>query len=99
MTKEIKKICQNCCLFNASKNECSVVIIFEGEKINLPVDPQDACFFEEKYFDPITKKTSDFVDDVQEIKFWVENEHGEKIDGNGKVKIEYPANLHKDLWF
>lgn len=97
MTKKIEKICANCRLFNEKTNECSIVIIHEGEKIHLPVDPKDSCFFEETYFDPITKEKTNLISDVQQIKIWVENEDGEKTDKNGKVKIEYPVDLFKNL--
>ena len=33
------------------------------------------------------------ADEIKEVKFWVENEKGEKIDGNGIVKIEYPKGF------
>lgn len=85
--KYIERICSNCKLFN--KGFCAVIILHEGERIKLPVDPGDACFFEGEYFDPTTKAMESFAEDIQEVKFWVENEKGEKIDGNGIVKIEY----------
>lgn len=91
--KPIERICKNCKLFDPSKGSCSVVILHEGEKIKLPVDPEDPCFFEEEYFDPITQSTNNFSDEIQEIKFWVEGPDGQKTDKNGIVKIEYPENL------
>ncbi len=78
-------------LFNPSKSECRVIILHEGEKINIPVDPKDPCFFEEEYFNPITKETETF-NDIKEIKMWVEDDFGNKAD-HGKVKIEYPREL------
>jgi hypothetical protein len=87
--KEVERICGNCKLFNPKTMECSVVILHEGERHRIPVDPTDSCFFENQYFDPTTKAMEDFVDDIKETKFWVENEKGEKIDGNGTVKVEF----------
>jgi hypothetical protein len=88
--QEVERICGNCRLFNPQTLECSVVILHEGERHRIPVDPTDSCFFEDEYFDPTSKAMENFVDDIKEAKFWVENEKGEKTDGNGTVKIEYP---------
>jgi hypothetical protein len=30
---------------------------------------------------------------VDQVRWWVENKEGKKIDGNGIVKIEYPENF------
>lgn len=92
----IKKICGNCKLFNETKNECCVVVLHEGQRLRIPVDREDACFFENEYFDPTTKALENFAESVQEVKFWVENEKGEKINGNGVVKIEYPEGFFGD---
>lgn len=93
MNKSIKKICGNCKLFDANKNQCSVVILHEGERVKIPVGVNDDCFFEEEYFDPTTKAIESFSKDLREVKFWVENEKGEKTNGNGIVKIEYPEGF------
>lgn len=89
----IKKICGNCKLFDEIKNECCVVILHEGQRLKIPVDREDNCFFENKYFDPTTKALENFTEEVKQVKFWVENEKGEKINGNGVVKIEYPEGF------
>ena len=91
MVKNLEKICKNCQLFNSTERRCSVVILHEGEKINIPVDAEDACFFEEPYFNPITR-TNETFNDIKEIKMWVEDEHGNKSD-KGTVKIQYPLEL------
>ena len=52
MPKQIERICKNCRLFNPQKSECSVIIFVAGEKMRIPVDAADPCFFEENYFDP-----------------------------------------------
>lgn len=88
--KSIERICANCKLFKPENNECSIVILHDGKRHHLPMSPEDECFFEEMYFDPTTKAMEDFAGDIQEVKFWVEDENGEKTDKNGKVKIEYP---------
>ena len=94
--KPIEKICNNCKLYNAQKGECSVVILWEGERQHIPADPEDPCFFEGEYFDPMTKSNENFTDDIQEVKFWVEDEKGEKTDKDGTVKMEYPEGFFGD---
>jgi hypothetical protein len=102
--KEIERICGNCKLFNPNRNECSVVVLIEGHRYKLPVDPEDKCFYEQEYFDPTMKAKQDFADDIKEVKFWVENEKGEKVTGrkwwqfwrkkeNSIVKFEYPEDF------
>jgi len=88
MPKQIERICKNCRLFNPQKSECSVIIFVAGEKMRIPVDAADPCFFEENYFDP----NENFAEHIKEIKIWSENEKGEKIDGPGTIKIEYDPN-------
>lgn len=91
--KEIARICKNCKLFNPAKSECSVVILHEGKRLHLPVVATESCFFEEEYFDPSTKAMEDFADEIKQVKFWVEDEKGNKTDGNGIVKMEYPEGF------
>lgn len=88
MAKKIKHICKNCRLFDEGLGVCSVIILHEGEKVKIPVSPDDPCFFEEPYFDPITNEKSDF-NEIKQIRMWVEDENGNKTDENGTVFIEY----------
>ena len=106
--KKVEHICGNCLLYNPEKGHCGVVILNSwveefgenGEKVHLPVFPNDKCFFENK-FQAIHKDKNDETinkieyftpaEDLKEVRFWVENEKGEKVKGNGTVKIEYPA--------
>lgn len=90
--KPVEEICQNCKLYNPSRGVCSVVILHEGERVNIPVDPTDKCFFEQSYFDPMTGKEEN-LNVIQEVKFWVENDKGEKTNKDGTVKIEYPEGF------
>jgi hypothetical protein len=80
-------------LFDPKKSECAIVVLHEGQRLHLPVLAADPCFFEGEYFDPNTENTEDFVDGIQEVKFWVENEKGEKVKGQGTVKMEYPEGF------
>lgn len=98
--KSIERICGNCKLYDPGQCHCAVVIIADelmerelgiqnGTRWHMPVDSKDKCVYEEKYFNPTTKATEDF-NEIKEVKFWVENERGQKTDGRGTVKIQYP---------
>ena len=92
--KEPEHVCNNCRLFSPKERQCSVIILLEGEKYKIPVDPGDKCFFEA---DPESRKLGgfqplDFVDEIQEVKMWVENDKGQKAK-EGTVKIEYPKGF------
>jgi hypothetical protein len=94
--KKNEPICGNCKLFDASKHQCRVVILHEGNRVNLPVDPQDPCFFEQTYFDPVTGQEESF-NEIKQVRFWVEDNEGKPIDGNGTVKMEIPEDFFGDL--
>lgn len=87
----LERICGNCRLFNPKDRRCSVVVLHEGQKYNIPMDAEDECFFEQEYFDPIEGTKQDF-NEIKEIKMWVENEDG-KPSKEGNVKIELPDEL------
>lgn len=42
----IDRICKNCRLYNQKEGACSVSIIHEGTTYELPVLPNDSCFWE-----------------------------------------------------
>lgn len=87
----IERICKNCLLFDPQKSECTVVILHEGKRIKIPVCAEDPCFFEQEYIDAQTGKVDDF-NEIQQVKFWVENTSGE-LSEEGIVKIEYPEGF------
>lgn len=92
--KKIKQICGNCKLYNPQKGHCSIIILHKGQKLNLPVLAEDKCFYQEEgYFDPASETAENLVDDIKEVKLWVEDENGQKTDKNGTVKIEYPEGF------
>ena len=92
--KKLEKICKNCKLFNPKNETCNIVILFEGERIHIPVDPQDTCFFDQNYFDPVDKKEKSILDEVKQVKFWVEDADGNKTDKNGIVKMQIPEDFY-----
>lgn len=92
--KQVEPICGNCKLYDGKSGMCQIVILMEGRRVKLPVDPDDSCFYQENgYFDPTTKATEDFTDEIKEVKFWVEDKEGKKTKGNGVVKMEFPEGF------
>ena len=92
--KEIKPICGKCRLFDSKENSCRVIILHEGEKINLPVAKNDSCFFENEFLALNEEGYKEsFKPEVQQVKFWVEDKKGKKTKGDGTVKIEYPEGF------
>lgn len=79
--KNIEKICGNCRLYNNEKGICGVAILYEGKQMNMPVFPKDKCHMEELGIE------------INQVRWWVEDENGKPTEKNGKVKIEYPANF------
>jgi hypothetical protein len=92
MGNKIQKICGNCRLYDPQRGECRVVILWEGERRNLPVEPQDQCFYEQEF----GAGGSKFIpaDEIKQVRFWVEDPTtGEKTNKNGTVKVEYPEGF------
>ena len=101
MKKTPEPYCKNCKLFNPAKRECAVTILYEGERIRIPVDAEDRCFFEQEFVAlDSSGKPDKFKLEVEQVRFWVEDEEGNKTDGHGTVKIEFPrATAGKDGFF
>jgi hypothetical protein len=76
-----EKICGNCQLFNAEKETCQVAILIEGKQYHMPVNTKDNCHMEELGIE------------INQVRWWVEDENGNQTNGNGIVKIEYPENF------
>lgn len=96
MPKKIKPVCGNCQLYDPSKSQCSIVILMEGKRQHIPVDPEDKCFFENEFTAIHDGKAETFIpaDEIKQVKWWVEDpKTGKKTDGNGKVKMEYPEGF------
>ena len=79
--KKVERICKNCGFFDSKNEKCKVIILHEGQKYNLPVSPGDSCHMEALGID------------VQQIRFWTENERGERTPWEGIVKMEYPVDF------
>lgn len=77
----LKKICNNCLLYNRTNSKCKVAVLIEGKEYHLPVDPGDKCHLEELDIE------------IKQVRWWVEDENGNPTDGDGKVKIEYPNDF------
>ncbi len=97
--KKCDKKCKNCSLFSPEQKLCGVIILMhDGSRVNLPVEPSDDCFFENQF----VARTSDgkvetFKPEVQQVRWWVEDpKTGKPTAGNGNVKIEYPDGFFGD---
>lgn len=87
--KLILHICDNCKLYDPQSETCQIVVLHEGSRANLPVNAIDSCFYES--IDGWSGES--FIEDVKEVKFWVENSEGKKTNGDGTVKMEYPEGF------
>lgn len=92
--KKPEPFCRDCRLFDPQARRCAVVILYNGEKMRLPVDADDPCFFENEFV-AINEEGKEevFKPEVSQVKMWVEDEKGNKTDKNGTVKIEYPKGF------
>lgn len=87
--KKVEAICGNCVLYNGENSTCRLAILHEGKEWHIPVDPQDECFFENKF-----QSGEGFKDEVQQVRWWVEDKNtGKPTTGDGVVKIEYPEGF------
>ena len=91
-------ICKNCRLFDPKNKLCAVVIVHEGEKTNLPVEENDACFFDQQFraIDEENMKIERFKPEVQQVRVWVEDPKTGEPGKQGAVKIEYPKELAEE---
>lgn len=97
--KKVKPICGNCILFDPKRKECNVFVLFNGEKLKPPVDANDKCLYLNLPVNIPEKgeKFENINDEIKQVKWWVEDPiTGEKKDGDGKVKIEYPIGFFGD---
>lgn len=79
--KTVEKICGNCLLYNHEKKECKVAVLVEGKEYHLPVFHNDKCHLEQLNIP------------VEQVRWWTEDSNGNKIEGNGIVKVEYPIGF------
>lgn len=80
--KKIEPKCGNCLLYRGEKGECGVAVLIEGNTLHMPVDPEDRCHMD------------DLGIEINQVRWWVEDKDtGEKTDGDGTVKIEYPEGF------
>lgn len=79
--KDIKKICNNCLLYNRDSSTCKVAVLIEGKEYHMPVNLGDSCHIEELGIE------------IKQVRWWVEDGSGEKTSGDGIVKIEYPEGF------
>lgn len=82
--KTLQQVCGNCLLYNREKRECKIAILVEGKEMHMPVSPGDKCHMDELNIP------------VEQVRWWVEDGHGQPTSGNGVVKIEYPKGFFGD---
>lgn len=94
--KKKKQVCGNCTLYNKEKGTCRIVVLNEGQKMYVPVDPQDKCFFGDKFTATNSEGEQEEIlpaDEVKQIRMWAEDPKTGKPANKGIVKIEYPKDL------
>jgi hypothetical protein len=79
--KNVEHICGNCLLYDGDRKHCKVAILVEGTEYHLPVFHKDKCHMD------------DLGIEVQQVRWWVENDQGEPTKKDGTVKIEYPKGF------
>lgn len=101
----VEKICNNCRLYNREEGNCRVVVLYEGQRYNLPVNPGDSCFFDTEFIairevlvnDEVVRKKETFnaADEIKQARFWVEDPLTGKPTRKkkGVVKIEYDKDF------
>lgn len=78
----MEKKCGKCLLFDLKEEMCRVAILIDGEKMNLPVQKEDNCHMDELGIP------------VEQVRWWVEDPNtGERTNGDGVVKMEYPEGF------
>lgn len=85
-----KPICKNCSLFDPKSNLCGIVICHNNTRFNLPVEPNDLCFFLEEIK---TKDGEVFTPEVQQVKMYTVDPITEERSTHGTVKIEAPEEF------
>ncbi len=82
--KRLPLICKNCKLWNKDEKVCSVVIIHDGEKMELETKAEDRCKWEEMGVD------------VHRLRAWSDGKNGyleytdKNIMGEGGLEWELP---------
>lgn len=94
--KKIDPRCANCKLYDWDHRFCKVVILYEGSRVNVPMDPGDLCLYEEKFIEILPDgKVKEFTPKPEQVRMWVENPvTGKKTKKDGIVKIEYPEGFY-----
>ena len=72
--------CKNCILYDFKKRHCTVIVLHEGQRLNPPTEPNDACIFENEYKSIHNGEIDVWKPELKELKMF---------EDNGKVKIQY----------
>lgn len=79
--KQVEPLCKNCLLYDRQRGQCKVAVLIEGSEYHMPVLPNDRCHMDELGIE------------VQQVRWWVEDDQGNPTQGKGNVKIEYPEGF------
>jgi hypothetical protein len=81
MGKKIKEVCGNCLLYDGEKKHCKIAVLINGEEMHMPVKTDDKCHFDELDIP------------IEQVRWYVEDNNGNRTEGDGNVKIEYPEGF------
>ena len=100
--KVIEPRCRNCKLYDWEHKACKVIILYEGARINVPMDPNDICLYEDKFIEILPDKdgqfkAKEFSVKPEQVKMWVENPITGKRSNKGVVKIETPESFWPEI--
>lgn len=72
-----KKICKDCFLYNKKESVCSVSILYEGEKYEMPVKEYDYCFWEtiEEESEKLNPNEEGSIE-IKQIRIWSDGKNG-----------------------
>jgi hypothetical protein len=81
--KKIRKICQNCKLYNPTEGVCGVTVVHAGEYFELKVKPHDRCWWTKMEQELAMLDGEDTEVPIREVRVQYDLE-------NQKMKVETP---------
>jgi len=76
MAKTIERVCRNCRLYNPTEGTCQVTVLHEGERYELPVQPNDRCHWEAAEA-AVSRQFGERVEvPIQQVRMWSDGTNG-----------------------
>lgn len=72
----VEKICKNCLLYNKQEGTCRVNVLFEGEMLNIKVDPYDNCYWLELEEECRQINPNENPIEIKQIRSWSDGKNG-----------------------